>query len=163
MKKHLAVNYYYKEIRRIYGTQRRIYCNKVMTQLTWVDLDDAECSRMATSLKGFFIDKLQRIRRNIEAALSLMVSVAVFQVRRFTGNHLSNFCGVSETEVFQLIAQMSKKSSPMDAIPSSLLNSCDDVFCTIIARLANISFRDGCFPTSFKTAQITPLLENQGL
>ena len=51
----------------------------------------------------------------------------------------------------------------MDAIPTSLLKSCSDVFAPLIARLAAMSFRDGTFPSRFKTASVTPLLKKPGL
>ena len=46
---------------------------------------------------------------------------------------------------------------------ASLLKSCSDMFAPIIARLANLSFADGLFPTNYKRAQITPLLKKEGL
>ena len=58
---------------------------------------------------------------------------------------------------------MPGKLSPLDVVPTSLLKSCTDVFSPIIAHLANISFSSGHFPTSFKKAQITPLIKKPGL
>ena len=54
-------------------------------------------------------------------------------------------------------------SSNMDAIPTSLLKSCADVFAPLIARLAALSFREGQFPSRFKIASVTPLLKKPGL
>ena len=51
----------------------------------------------------------------------------------------------------------------MDYIPTSLLKSCNKVFSHIIAHLANLSFSEGCFPSGFRAAQITPLLKKPGL
>ena len=51
----------------------------------------------------------------------------------------------------------------MDYIPTSLLKSCSKVFSHIIAHLANLSFSEGCFPSDFKAAQITPLLKKPGI
>ena len=41
--------------------------------------------------------------------------------------------------------------------------TCAGVFSEIIANLANLTFQHGSFPTRFRTAQITPLLKQQGL
>ena len=51
----------------------------------------------------------------------------------------------------------------MDAIPTSLLKSCADIFALLIARLAALLFREGQFPSRFKIASVTPLLKKPGL
>ncbi len=63
----------------------------------------------------------------------------------------------------KLIGLMSSKSSPMDFMPTSLLKKCSAVFAPLIARLANLSFAEGCFPRRFKQAQVTPLLKKVGM
>ena len=44
-----------------------------------------------------------------------------------------------------MLEKMPRQSSLMDTIPNSLWKSCADVFGPVIARLANISFRDSWF------------------
>lgn len=51
----------------------------------------------------------------------------------------------------------------MDFVPTSLLKACSSVFSELIAKLANLSFKEGCFPDSFKSAQITPLIKKPNL
>ena len=51
----------------------------------------------------------------------------------------------------------------MDYIPTSLLLACKPVFSRLICRLTNLSFTQGCFPSSFKLASITPLLKKPNL
>src|SRR5664279_2386282 len=58
---------------------------------------------------------------------------------------------------------MPAKSSPLDAIPTSIIKSCADVFAPLVARLIALSFQDGKFPTRYKTASVTPLLKKKGL
>ena len=58
---------------------------------------------------------------------------------------------------------MPAKSSPMDALPTSIMKACTDVFSPLIARLASLSFSDGVFPRRYKTASVTPLLKKNGL
>ena len=55
------------------------------------------------------------------------------------------------------------KSSPIDFIPTPLIVSCSDVFSHLIAHLANLSFAEGCFPSCFKSALVTPLLKKPDL
>jgi hypothetical protein len=70
---------------------------------------------------------------------------------------------VSAAEVLKLLSVCPNKSSPLDFVPTSLLKLCRSAFSEIIATLANLSFSQGCFPTSFKVASITPLLKKPGL
>ena len=51
----------------------------------------------------------------------------------------------------------------MDFIPTSLIVSCSDVFSHLIAHLANLCFAEGCFPSCFKSALVTPLLKKPDL
>ena len=51
----------------------------------------------------------------------------------------------------------------MDYIPTSLVKSCSTVFSELIAKLANMSFKEGRFPSCFKSAAVTPLLKKPGL
>jgi len=74
-----------------------------------------------------------------------------------------NFSKVKGEEVSKLINSMTAKSSPLDILPTKLLKSCSAVFSHMIARLANLSFEEWLFPTSFKTAQVLPLLKKPGL
>ena len=55
------------------------------------------------------------------------------------------------------------KSSPLDVLPSALLHSSSDVFAPIIAHMANLSFSEGCFPATFKTAKVLSFLKKPGL
>src|SRR6218665_811572 len=41
--------------------------------------------------------------------------------------------------------------------------SCSDVFSNLIAHLANFSFAEGCIPSYFKSALVTPLLKKPNL
>src|SRR5688572_19321322 len=70
---------------------------------------------------------------------------------------------VTYFEVFKLLKSMVPKSSPMDFIPTPLIVSCSDVFSHLIAHLANLSFAEGCFPSCFKSALVTPLLKKPEL
>ena len=58
---------------------------------------------------------------------------------------------------------MPAKSSPLDALPCPLLKASSAVFAPVIARLANLSFQTGTFPSCFKRAQVLPLLKKSGL
>ncbi len=80
-----------------------------------------------------------------------------------SGHEFDTLKPCSVDEVLKLIRTMPAKSSAVDTIPTSLLKSCADIFAPIISRLVNLSFKEGVFPTSFKTASVTPLLKKKGL
>ena len=73
-----------------------------------------------------------------------------------------SIANVSVDEVRRLITSMPSKSSSVDFIPTSLLKLCPTVF-SEVARLANLSFSEGIFPTMFKSAAVTPLLKKPSL
>jgi hypothetical protein len=70
---------------------------------------------------------------------------------------------VSNEEVARLISVMVPKSSPVDYISTEHLRAVSDVISPIIARLANLSFSSGVFPTEFKSAQVTAIPKKPGL
>ena len=55
------------------------------------------------------------------------------------------------------------KSCTLDPIPTFLLKESLDVLLTYVTAMVNASLRDGCLPTSQKTAIITPLLKKPSL
>ena len=61
------------------------------------------------------------------------------------------------------VSSMSCKSSPRDFVSTTLVKYYSSVFSVIITRLANLSFIEGVFPSSFKTVQIPPRLKKAGL
>ena len=70
---------------------------------------------------------------------------------------------VTSDEVLKLLSSCCDKSSPMDFVPTSLLNSSSCSFSELITMLANLRFSQGQFPAAFKSASITPLLKKPGL
>ena len=88
--------------------------------------------------------------RNIAASIHLKLIGCTLDPFKYdhcyTGLPLDDLTHVSDDEVRKILTEMPAKSSPMDFIPSSMLKSCSPVFTPIIARLANLSFKDGFFP-----------------
>ena len=77
-----------------------------------------------------------------------------------TASCFSEFNLLSELEVLDLITASSKKSCPLDAIPTKLLNECVDVPLPPITKIINLS---GYFPRTWKCALVQPLLKKDGL
>ena len=78
-----------------------------------------------------------------------------------TGNKLDTLQPVTVNEVQKVLSHIPAKSSPLDY--TSLIKLCSPTFSELIAYLANLSFQEGCFPSSFTRAIVTPVLKKFGL
>ena len=114
--------------------------------------DDAECADLVGKFSQFFVDKVRRIQDSITSALQ-QSSTRVFAARPHTGPELSAFQPVTIDEVRKLLTSISRKTSPLDVLPVSLLKDCADVFAPAITILANLSLQTARFPARFKSAQ----------
>ena len=65
--------------------------------------------------------------------------------------------------MFDLITASSKKSCPIDPIPTKLLTECVDVLLPPITKMINLSLDSGYFPRTWKCALVRPLLKMDGL
>ena len=92
-----------------------------------------------------------------------MTPLPCLKDKQHKSEEITSFNDVSVFEVLKLIAQLPNKSSPRDTQPTPLLKQCAAVFAPITAHLANISFKDGVFPSVLKTAHVLPLLKKPGL
>lgn len=121
-----------------------------------------KCGFLQHALYVFFVNKVRNIKLTIASVLTCRHAEPLswdVPCRRL----LTTFAPVTADEVRRVLRSMPSKSSPLDFVPTSLLKACAGVFSEIIANLANLTFQHGSFPTRFRTAQITPLLKQQGL
>ena len=126
-------------------------------------MNDEDRALMCEKFCSFFSEKVSRIRRPTAAAAAVANNCTVPADKQHNGVVITSFDDVSVSEVLKLIAQLPNKSSPRDILPTTLLKQCAAVFAPTIAHLANISFKDGVFPSVFKTAQVLLLLKKPGL
>ena len=122
-----------------------------------------EAIQISITLADFFREKMKKIMTSIQERLIGVIPDPMRNDEIHAGKRLHVLKEVTETEVEKLLSAMSGKSSRMDFVPTSLLNECRKTFSIINARLANLSFSEGRFPSRFKAAQITPLLKKEGL
>jgi len=121
---------------------------------------DDECRKLVTGFSAFFDDKLSRIRQSISTFTGRIPSQCA---RTRVGHKLSTFATVTAGEVHKVLLTSSQKSSPLDVLPAALLRASVDVFAPVLARMANLSFDQNCFPKLFKAAHVLPLLKKPGL
>ena len=111
----------------------------------------------------FFISKLAQLHDNIATKLNSLQTLHLPSDPLHTGQPFDTIPLVSVLEVDKLLQSIPSKTSKMDFVPTYLLKLCHSVFSELIAKLCNLSFQEGCFPESFKIAQVTPLIKKPNL
>jgi hypothetical protein len=124
---------------------------------------DSENRELCCTFSDFFVSKINALKASVSARLSSLHPCPVLLDSLRSTEPFYCIPQVSSAEVFKLLTDCQNKSSPMDFIPTSLLKSCRSIFSELIATLANLSFSEGRFPSTFKSASITPLLKKPGL
>ena len=117
--------------------------------------------QMANDFGKFFAQKIADIRSAITNQICLPVTTNA--TSSVTASCFSEFDLLSESEVFDLITASSKKSCPLDPIPTKLLTEYVDVLLPPITKIINLSLDSGHFPRTWKCALVRPLLKKDGL
>ena len=117
--------------------------------------------QMANDFGKFFAQKIADIRSAITNQICLPVTINA--TSSVTVSCFSEFDLLSESEVFDLITASSKKSCPLDPIPTKLLTEYVDVLLPPITKIINLSLDSGHFPRTWKYALVRPLLKKDGL
>ena len=119
--------------------------------------------QLANDFGKFFSQKIAGIRSDIRSVSTNQICLPVNATSTVTASCFSEFNLLSESEVFDLITASSKKSCPLDPIPTKLLNECVDVPLPPITKIINLSLDSGYFPRTCKCALVQPLLKKDGL
>jgi len=114
------------------------------------------------------IKHLQKCSRAVDYPRLCRGRKNVAKMFYFTCNHglsgvMSEFTPIYPAEVERLIQQMPAKTSPLDAVPVSLLKQCRTETAVVMANLANVSFKYGRFPNVMKHGIVVPFLKKPGL
>ena len=129
-------------------------------------LPPEECQGRCDRFVEFFVGKVRSVKQAVSDKVDSLVGGRMdplFHDHAHVGPDFAELEPPSIDDVKKILGSIPGKSSNMDAIPTSLLKSCADIFAPLIARLAALSFRDGQFPSWFKIASVTPLLKKPGL
>ena len=65
--------------------------------------------------------------------------------------------GVTELEVSSMILSMKNKKCDISVYPNSIFKSIHIIEAPIIAHIIGVSFREGAFPQSLKSARVVPI------
>ena len=127
---------------------------------------NVDSKSFVNNLGKFFLDKVQKIHNDIDLKLNNVhvdkpinddVPVNLQIVT------LTSFKSLSEQDVRKLIMKLSKKSCPLDPMPTQLLLQCLDELIPVITSMLNLSLSAGQFPALWKVALVKPLLKKPGL
>ena len=149
----------WKTIKTLTGSKRSVQ-QITSLRVDGRDVDDA--TEMADQLNLHFstiADKLRSSLSVIPMDLSKLVSFVEY---RKDSKECFSVPAISSVQVKNIIMKLNAhKSSGIDKIISArLLRSSAAAVATSIARLINLPFSSGKFPSSWKTAKVTPLLKN---
>ena len=112
------------------------------------------------NLGNYFLDKVQKFHDDIESKLSKVNKLIIDETSRDKQIVvLKFFKELSEQDVKNLIMKLSKKSCPLDPMPTKLLMQCLDVLLPVITSMINVSLSIGQFPVLWKVALVKPLLK----
>ena len=122
-----------------------------------------QCDINSTTFIQFFHNKIVQLGLSIKSKIISSNITVPPPDPIHTAQEFSTLPTVTPSEVSKLLASIPSKSSNLDYIPTSILKTCSSIFSPLIARLANLSFDQGQFPSDFKIAQITSLLKKPNL
>jgi hypothetical protein len=126
-------------------------------------LSTSQGQLLCDSFVAFFANKIKTIKETISNQLAGNPLDALYADEPHKCDFFTMLQPPTVVEVKKLIDSMPGKLSPMNKIPTSLLQNCSDVFASLIGRLAFLSFWDGVFPAIYKVASVTPLLKKKDL
>ena len=111
---------------------------------------------LAEKFADHFMSKIDKIRQALKDFQNFKPDVK--DVPRF-----DDFQDLTEDEIRTLISELQTKTSELDILPTNVLKSFLDELLPIITKLANLSLKQGIFPSKWKQAIVRPLLKKVGL
>ncbi len=111
----------------------------------------------AGKINSYFIDKIEKIRREIPAAATLDMPTPFASVAKF------NFRFPSASKTREVIRSLRNTGAlGADGISVASLKLGADAIASPLAHIARLSFQQGTFPSSFKMAIVTPVHKGRG-
>ena len=130
--------------------------NKILRRCPKMYLPDhSSITASANTFSSFFINKISIIRSSFPAG-----SCSNVLTPPNTREVLHNLSHVTDAEVRRLVLSAPCKSFDL---PTGLVKDCIDILVTLIVSIVNSSLSEGCFPTYFKSALVSPLLKKPTL
>ena len=153
--------HYSKIISEHSGDHRSLWqaFNKILHRCPKMHLPNhSSIAALANTFSSFFINKISIIRSSFPTD-----SCPNVVTPPNTRGVLQNLTPATEDEVRRIVLSAPCKSSDLDPIPTSLVKDCIEILVTPIVSIVNLSLSEGCFPSHFKSALVSPLLKKPTL
>ena len=139
--------------------------NKLLKPHTKSVLPDSITNKnLVNDMGSFFIQKITDIHSKIDNLLPAAENGELCEAEEIRPTVLLEcFSPLTEHDVKTLITKGSKKSCPLDPMPTQLVLGCLDNLLPVLTRIINLSLELGEFPTDWKEALIFPLLKKENL
>ena len=108
---------------------------------------------LANKFVHFFEEKIVNVRSDLGTPVIPDFS------RTLLPCQLANFAPTSNTELWNIANNIIMKSCILDPLSATLWKQHFDLLLSIILKIVNLSLESGHFPSSLKTAVLSPLLE----
>ena len=122
---------------------------------------------LANSFRHYFVQKIDNIDKSLDNPSPSLASEAgerdCTALDGFTGTTFADFKAVKKGQVAELIRNATKKSCPLDPMPTSVVLEVIDVLLPVITDMINLSFESSKFALAWKEALVRPLLKKSGL
>ena len=152
--------YFSRAIENANGNPRTLYTlvNKVLDRKQTKKLPDftEKIPELATSFNEFFVDKISKIRKNMQLCSSPTLQSAPDHC------NMSEFEPATLEEIEDIIKEDGIKCSPTDLLPQQLYKTNIDLLIPVILKLVNLSLSSGNVD-GVKLADIVPLLKDDKL
>ena len=153
--------HYSKIIAEHSGDHRSLWqvFNKILHRCPKMYLPDHSfIAALANTFSSFFINKISIIRSSFPSGpcSNVLTPPNIREV-------LHNLTHVIDAEVRRLVLSAPCKSSDLDPLPTSFVKDCIDILVTPMVSIVNLSLSEGCFPSHFKSALVSPLLKKPTL
>jgi len=114
-----------------------------------------------------FVDRIDKLKQAVTAERFILPDAVYFRSSslrpHFNSHGLLVLLKFTKSSVLSATPLPPQKSSSLAFIRTSLIKCYNSVSVDIVATLANLSFEQGNFPTSYKAAVVTPLLKKSDL
>ena len=111
----------------------------------------------------YFHDKVAIIRNQLDCGTSQALALPYNHDIEFQQTPFTSFQPITIDYLHSLITKCAPKSCELDPIPTSLLLECLDAVLPTMTSIINDSLKTGVFPSSYKSAIVTPLLKKHSL
>ena len=140
--------------KKLFSILKELLCNKEDSCLP----DHQSESELSERFNGFFVDKISKIRAELDS-----VNTSFHFDENPCQSSFTSFEPCTESELERIISASSNASCLLDPIPTPLLKQCLPVLLPFLTNLINLSLKAGIFPNSLKTAIVRPLIKKSNL